>query len=45
MSGSTSSEPEAPNDRLVVLIPVFNDWGSLELLLNNLDQVMRRTSH
>jgi len=41
MSGSTSSEPEAPNDRLVVLIPVFNDWGSLELLLNNLDQVMR----
>src|SRR5262249_30361337 len=32
--------PETPDDRFRVLIPVFNDWASLELHLENLDRVL-----
>src|SRR5579872_4198154 len=30
----------APDERLVILIPIFNDWESAQLLLNDLDQAL-----
>lgn len=40
MSASYSNET-IDNSSLLILIPVFNDWKSLELLLINLDQVLQ----
>ena len=40
MSESVQTAPETLHDRIRVLIPVFNDWGSLELHLKNLDHVL-----
>jgi hypothetical protein len=40
MSQSDASAPGTSQDRLVVMIPVFNDWDSLELHLKNLDRAL-----
>jgi hypothetical protein len=40
MSQSSPTAPEISHDRFLILIPVFNDWGSLQLLLENLDRVL-----
>jgi hypothetical protein len=40
MSRSGPAAPETSHERLVILIPVFNDWDSLELHLRNLDRAM-----
>jgi glycosyltransferase involved in cell wall biosynthesis len=39
-SRDVGSNPAAAPDRILILIPNFNDWRSLELLLMKLDQVM-----
>jgi glycosyltransferase involved in cell wall biosynthesis len=41
MSGPTPTEPGAPSERVLILIPLFNDWLSLKLLLGSLDDVLR----
>ncbi|MBE9125811.1 MULTISPECIES: glycosyltransferase [unclassified Coleofasciculus] len=36
-------QKDLPGCSIVIMIPVFNDWDSLELLLNHLDQVFEYT--
>src|SRR5438128_11405811 len=40
MSTSRTSEPVARDDRLLILIPNYNDWRSLELHVRNLDRTL-----
>jgi glycosyltransferase involved in cell wall biosynthesis len=40
MSVSTASEPVGRADRFLILIPNYNDWRSLEMLIGNLDNTM-----
>jgi glycosyltransferase involved in cell wall biosynthesis len=40
MNERVGRAPETWNEQLRILIPVFNDWDCLELLLKNLDQTL-----
>jgi hypothetical protein len=40
MSELDTSAPETSHEPFRLLIPVFNDWDSLELHLKNLDRVL-----
>ena len=33
--------PEAPDHKLIILMPVYNDWGALSLLLPTLDRELK----
>ena len=41
MSASISSKPAVRDDRFLILIPNYNDWLSLELLIKSLDHTMQ----
>ena len=41
MSASISSKPAVRDDRFLILIPNYNDWPSLELLIKSLDHTMQ----
>jgi glycosyltransferase involved in cell wall biosynthesis len=41
MSASTTSEPDIRRERFLIMIPNYNDWPSLELLIKNLDHTMQ----
>jgi polyisoprenyl-phosphate glycosyltransferase len=41
MSTSISSKPAARDDRFLILIPNYNDWPSLKLLIKSLDHTMQ----
>ena len=41
MSASTSSKPAVRDDRFLILIPNYNDWPALELLIKSLDHTMQ----
>lgn len=35
------TDPETPNQKLIILMPVYNDWGALSMLLPNLERELR----
>jgi polyisoprenyl-phosphate glycosyltransferase len=37
--------PEIRNNKLIILMPVYNDWGALSLLLPLLDQQLKNAGH
>lgn len=41
---ASTSRANAISEPLLILIPVFNDWGSLEMLLPHLDEVLHAES-